>query len=230
MRTLLWLDDYRNPYINEEGRVPKGAWNIVWVTSYKEFVKYILQEGMPHAISFDHDLADEHYTPPKYWNDYEASKAYQEAQTYKEKTGYDCAKWLVDYCMDSGTMLPQYFVHSANPVGADNIHHYLSNYQASTLFNPKIVDRILILDVKWQIGGFMGEICLDSPFVDKRSGYVIYDGHKVNVKVWGEGRPHASHPDAYWETFKAEENLSLVSLVGAYFFLHKPFRIVYRNE
>lgn len=128
MKTLLWLDDSRNPFLNEEGKVPKGYDEICWVLNYNEFVECIEMMGLPDAISFDHDLADEHYTPSKYWSDYEASKAYQESQQYVEKTGYDCAKWLVDYCADREHTLPRCYVHSANPVGADNIKAYLNNY------------------------------------------------------------------------------------------------------
>lgn len=88
--------------------------------------------GLPDAISFDHDLADSHYTPEYFWDNYEESKKYQEwnSKNHTEKTGMDCAKWLVDYCMDNKKMLPEIFVHSANPVGADNIKGLLYNYAA----------------------------------------------------------------------------------------------------
>lgn len=129
MQYNLFLDDYRTllstyeykkfkPYITEE-------WVIV--RNYNEFVKVIEQQGLPKLISFDHDLADEHYTPEKYWNDYEASKEYQESQNYTEKTGYDCAKWLAEYCLDNQLPLPQWETHSMNPVGADNINKLLNN-------------------------------------------------------------------------------------------------------
>ena len=48
--------------------------------------------------------------------------------TIKEKTGYDCAKWLVEYCLDNDLSLPKYQVHSMNPVGKKNILDYLSNF------------------------------------------------------------------------------------------------------
>lgn len=41
----------------------------------------------------------------------------------------DCAKWLVDYCIDNKERLPKIFVHSANPVGADNILGLLNNFK-----------------------------------------------------------------------------------------------------
>jgi hypothetical protein len=125
---ILWLDDIRNPFINLEGRVPKEEGTIEWVLSYEQFVQWINMFGLPDIISFDHDLADEHYTPPQYWENYQESKEYQEAQNYLEETGMDCAKWLVDYCMDNDVPLPIYYVHSANPVGADNIRGLLGNY------------------------------------------------------------------------------------------------------
>ena len=129
MKNLLWLDDLRNPFIDEEKRVPIGndKWNINWVLNYEQFVQWIEIYGLPDAISFDHDLADEHYTPEYFWDDYEESKKFQEwrGKTYQEKTGMDCAKWLVDFCMDNKVELPKFYVHSANPVGADNIRGLL---------------------------------------------------------------------------------------------------------
>jgi hypothetical protein len=44
-----------------------------------------------------------------------------------EKTGLDCAKFLVEYCMSVGSLLPEYLVHSANPTGKQNIQAYLEN-------------------------------------------------------------------------------------------------------
>jgi hypothetical protein len=125
---ILWLDDLRNPYLDLEGRVPKEDGTIEWVLNYEQFVQWIEKFGLPDIISFDHDLADEHYTPQEYWNDYQLSKQYQESQNYQEKTGLDCAKWLIDYCEETNLKLPKYYVHSANPVGADNIRILLGNY------------------------------------------------------------------------------------------------------
>jgi hypothetical protein len=130
-RKILWLDDLRNPYIDLEGRVPKEEGSVEWVLNYEQFVQWIEKFGLPYLISFDHDLADEHYTPEYFWNDYEESKRFQEwkGQTYKEKTGMECAKWLVEYCLDNNTELPLFYSHSANPVGADNILGLLNNFK-----------------------------------------------------------------------------------------------------
>lgn len=112
---ILWLDDIRDPFKNLEGKVPQreGA-TIYWVKSFEEFVAWIKKEGLPEIISFDHDLADEHYDPS--------------ADFYKEKTGMSCAAWLIGYCIDHKVDLPICYVHSANPVGAENIRMLLSNY------------------------------------------------------------------------------------------------------
>lgn len=128
MKKILWLDDYRNPFLNIEGKVPNIDGVIEWVLNYDEFTLWINKFGLPDVISFDHDLADEHYTPEEFWFPYEKSKEYQDAQIYKEKTGMDCAKFLVDYCIDNNVKLPNFYVHSANPVGANNILGLLTNY------------------------------------------------------------------------------------------------------
>lgn len=132
----LFLDDYRDPtdcvgYVHPMGIRPDLYTNNKWVIvkNYDEFVECITKYGLPTLISFDHDLADEHYTPEEYWSDYDASKKYQESLTYKEKTGLDCAKWLVDYCMNNKQELPKYEAHSMNPVGRDNIISLLNNFK-----------------------------------------------------------------------------------------------------
>lgn len=126
---LLWLDDMRNPYIDVEGKVPANYDKIEWVLNYEQFVQWIIRFGLPNAISFDHDLADEHYVPEEYWETLQKSREYQEAQNYQEKTGMDCVKWLVEYCMDNNYKLPIYHIHTANPVGAENMKGLLDNFK-----------------------------------------------------------------------------------------------------
>ena len=109
MKTLLWLDDARNPF--------KDNWisnyairyeneNIVWVKNYNEYVDYITTNNMPDMIAFDHDLGEA-----------------------VDKNGFDCAKWLVEYCMDNNIKLPRWTIQSANPVGKENINKLLINYK-----------------------------------------------------------------------------------------------------
>lgn len=127
---MLWLDDKRNP---EHGWIKPDdlKYDIVWVKSYDEFTQWILSHGLPDRISFDHDLDDEHYVAYGYIDlDPALPESHQigiDYDSFKEKTGYDCAKWLVAHCEQVGGMLPLCTVHSANYEGAQNIRQYLLN-------------------------------------------------------------------------------------------------------
>lgn len=132
MGYLLFLDDIRVPldcctYMMNRDFYQNNEFVIV--RDYNEFTNYIETNGLPDIISFDHDLADSHYTPEYLWHDYEKSKAWQDAQVHTEKTGYDCAKWLIDYCIENNLNCPEYTCHSMNPVGRDNIIGVLDNFK-----------------------------------------------------------------------------------------------------
>lgn len=121
----LFLDDIRQPkdacYIVSN---PKIYWDSDWSTvkNYVEFCEWIKTNGLPDIVSFDHDLADIHYEIDfDDWNDATAD------QLGVEETGLDCAKWMVNYCITNNVTLPEYYVHSANPVGRKNIKSYLDN-------------------------------------------------------------------------------------------------------
>lgn len=126
----LFLDDKRFPedcfeythyldYVSED-------WVIV--RNYDEFIKTIQERGIPELVSFDHDLADEHYRVSMYNPDGHYSNYYTDG-TFKEKTGYSCAKWLLDYCMDNKLLLPKHIlVHSMNPIGGENIKSLFDTY------------------------------------------------------------------------------------------------------
>jgi hypothetical protein len=120
----LFLDDFRqpvdvflytgNPIYNKE------QWMIV--RNYDEFKHYIQQNGLPQIVSFDHDLADEHYEHQEHLD----SDAYDIMQ---EKTGYHCAKWLIYYCIDNKKELPAtILIHSMNPAGSLNIQSLFKSY------------------------------------------------------------------------------------------------------
>jgi hypothetical protein len=121
MRTLrkLYLDDIRTP--QTEG------WEIV--RSYDEFVRWIETNGLPDVVSFDHDLSTEHYgligqmnSDILDWREY-----YDKGD--REYTGYDCAKWMCEYCWNSGLPIPNWNVHSANTVGKENIQFLIRGYE-----------------------------------------------------------------------------------------------------
>lgn len=87
-------------YLDDLRPIPNG---FIGVRSYTEFINYINQNGLPDFISFDHDLG-------------------------LEESGFDCAKWLVNYCLDKKIGLPEFTVHSQNPVGKKNIESLLNNF------------------------------------------------------------------------------------------------------
>ena len=81
----------------------------------------IMISGMPAFVCFDHDLADQHYAAMI------AEAEGRPADYGPEKTGYDCAKWLVDFCEDNKRKFPRYVVHSMNPIGKERIISYIEN-------------------------------------------------------------------------------------------------------
>lgn len=112
MTYTLFLDDIRFP---DDVRYDYGPYNNVLICrSFDDAVWAVKHRGIPHFISFDHDLADIHYIMGD-----------------GEKTGYSFAKWFCDWVMDNGIALPDDFdfhVHSMNPVGAKNIRSYMQNF------------------------------------------------------------------------------------------------------
>lgn len=114
----IFLDDIREPIdcvhymhrrIGKLNPIYLQEWTVV--RNYDQFVEVVSNniDFITH-ISFDHDLAQEHYDPNTW-----------ESPMYNEKTGYDCAKWLKSFYEQMKTDLPTMFVHSMNPVGTKNI-------------------------------------------------------------------------------------------------------------
>jgi len=114
MLRLLFLDDIRMPvhcisYMQR--RTPDyKIYNEEWVIvrSYSDFIFWIYENGLPDLISFDHDLGMENEGQP---------------------SGMECAKWLVEYCLDNQLKLPRWLVHSANPPGSENIKGLLTSFE-----------------------------------------------------------------------------------------------------
>lgn len=128
----IYLDDVRTPKADE--------WIVV--RSYDEFVAKITEIGLNNIeyISLDHDLGDtamkEYYdnVSPNYKLDYE---------NIHEKTGLDCAKWLINHYYELNPkrvkmtrfdkreiplFFPKIYTHSANPIGSGNIMGYINNF------------------------------------------------------------------------------------------------------
>ena len=116
----LFLDDIRVPTDVTWADVPIDQHYSV-VRNYNEFVDLITLRGLPKYVCYDHDLASEQYG-------HGLNNDEIPYDSYKEKTGYDCAKWLVAYCADKNIKHPPYVVHSMNPVGKKNIEAYINSY------------------------------------------------------------------------------------------------------
>ena len=122
----LYLDDVRTP-LNDTWQVVRNydqfkAWLIENYTNDGEYYPEPVVIGL--TVSFDHDLADEHYTPQELWPSFSASDKHQSSQNYSEKTGLDCAKLMVEM-----NLIPmECNSHSMNPVGQANICGYLDGW------------------------------------------------------------------------------------------------------
>lgn len=113
----IYLDDVRTPI--------DPTWIVV--RSYNEFVTKITEIGLENidVISLDHDLGD---SAMKEWHTNVYHNFKLDYNNITEKTGYDCAKWLVDQWMDGKPVIDVY-THSANAIGSANIMGYINNYR-----------------------------------------------------------------------------------------------------
>ena len=101
MKYSLFLDDERFPDAVKWVDLPRKNWRIA--RNFDQFVFNIEFNGLPEFISFDHDLGAD------------------------PRTGLDCAKWLLKYCLRNNKEVPEFKVHSMNPIGAENIKCILNN-------------------------------------------------------------------------------------------------------
>lgn len=141
----IYLDDVRTPLDPD--------WIVV--RSYDEFVQKVSEIGLDQIeiISLDHDLGDtamhEYFSnvSPNYTLNYD---------NIEEKTGLDCAKWLIEKFYDSqdsgqaradkrrnGIAFPTVYTHSANPIGSANIMGYINNFLMNEA-QPQTCARIRI--------------------------------------------------------------------------------------
>lgn len=109
----LYIDDLRHP--------PSSDY--VVARTVTEAIILIHDKGFPVHISFDHDLG---------MND----------KGYVLESGYDFAKWIVESDQSGDISIPIAFtftVHSANPIGAKNIHSLLENYLSHKQRNEELL-------------------------------------------------------------------------------------------
>lgn len=124
----IFLDDFRRPgyctqymyrRIGNLISLYSEEWEVV--TNFNEFVSVVIENinKITH-VSFDHDLSEEHYLYDAFYN------------RYTEKTGYDCAEWMLTFYKKMDKSLPEVFVHSMNPVGRERIEKLFLNNKYDT--------------------------------------------------------------------------------------------------
>ena len=101
---ILFLDDIRIPAESKFGDLLLSMnKKIVVVRSSESAISYIQENGWPCFISFDHDLGGD-----------------DKAMVFLRQL---FAMW------DDGIAIPDYVIHSANPVGEDNIDSYMKTWK-----------------------------------------------------------------------------------------------------
>lgn len=131
----LFLDDIFTPFevsnrqhilVEDRAKYRKLDWIIV--KSYEDFITYIVTNGIPDIVSFDHDLSEEHYG--FIYNDENFLKKDDDItidySIFKEKTGFQAAEFLKEFCELRKKPLPLCLVHSANNVGRRYIKNLLN--------------------------------------------------------------------------------------------------------
>jgi hypothetical protein len=117
MKERIYLDDVRTPIDKD------------WIIArdYEQFVRIVKTYGLENikTISLDHDLGD---TAMKEWHKNVYHNYTLNYDNITEKTGYDCAKWLVEQWMNGAPVVDVY-THSANAIGAANICGLIWNYR-----------------------------------------------------------------------------------------------------
>src|SRR5579859_2852646 len=115
----LFLDDVRYPKQVSWINLPLVEWVIV--RNFEEFVAYIKCNGCPAIVAFDHDLGPEHYIFD--WSGSDTCPS--------QLSGYDCVKWLVEYCEEHNHKFPEYYLHTMNDQGLLNMKGYIESYRKS---------------------------------------------------------------------------------------------------
>lgn len=101
MKYSLFLDDERFP-------PSTGTQDWLIIRTVQEAIQTINKVGMPWRMSLDHDLGED------------------------QETGYDFIKWLIEQDLDNNIdikKITDFYVHSQNPVGKENIINLYNNYK-----------------------------------------------------------------------------------------------------
>lgn len=187
---VLWLDDMRDPNKYFTKKSETGAFlrnkafydklfsnysiNFIWVKNFEQFVKYILENGLPQFVSFDHDLGK------------------------GEKKGYDCAKWLMNYCQKTNQCLPKFFVHSANRNGIETIN---------ALLNSNLTESKVIRISEGRLSGIIVEAVKKILPLYTESVYVNnIDSKKKRAKLtYANGNTYQTGSKNYYDNIKTDK-------------------------
>lgn len=116
---------------DERFPVDETGWHIA--RDFDDACFLVIKKGIPSYISFDHDLG-------------------------QGPTGAAFAEWLINYMLDNDLRFPidfDYFVHSQNPIGSDNIRGKMD----SAIRNIGMPTVEMKPDVQLKIGLAIAEDC-----------------------------------------------------------------------
>ena len=109
----LWLDDQCHDPFAPERHAPKG---FIAAASFGEAVDQVLLRGLPDMMDLDHDLgADADGTP-------------RDAMEFLRWLEDQANSWM-DELDTAFTPPPKWNIHSANPVGRDNMESFLKDWE-----------------------------------------------------------------------------------------------------
>src|SRR5210317_630558 len=128
LKKALYLDDKRVPV-----KAIPGHEDWVVVKNFDEFKDYILENGVPDYISFEHDLHEEHVQD--YVNYQGQGIMAINYGDFTVETGLDCLKWLCEHIQEDhekgeGKLkLNLVGIHSFNNLGVENLRHMANSFK-----------------------------------------------------------------------------------------------------
>lgn len=113
----IYLDDVRTPL----------DWDWIIVRNFDQFVSKVNEVGLENIelISLDHDLDR---TAMVEWSKNTYENYQIDYNNIKEKTGLDCAKWLIEQWKE-GKPVVDVVIHSANAIGSANMMGLINHYR-----------------------------------------------------------------------------------------------------
>lgn len=127
------LDDNRTPadVYDYTKRMEYKSFNWIIVRNYQEFVDLFtnrfMNNELPKLVSFDHDLATEHYiiAAKNLLNEFDENSV-------KIPTGWHALSWMLNTYTCNDIKLPHILFHSKNPAGVKNMQSLLDEYETNT--------------------------------------------------------------------------------------------------